>query len=177
MRMLITPLCTHNPVSRVIGTFQGQQLLISRKRISTTSTRLCPPFRPTSASQLASATSTVFTQVQFFANPTQIFADCPFQKPGNVKLRPELLQKHQAYVKEKEGLKEDKPVFLVFHGGSGSSVEDFKEAISYGVVKVNLDTDMQFAYLSGVRDYVLNKKDYLMTQGKKAAKLYNLDYH
>jgi len=85
-------------------------------------------------------------------------------KPGNVKLRPELLQKHQAYVKEKTSSKEDKPVFLVFHGGSGSSVDDFRQAISYGVVKVNLDTDMQFAYLSGVRDYVLTKAEYLKTQ-------------
>lgn len=69
-----------------------------------------------------------------------------------MKLRPELLQKHQQYVKEKTGSKDDKPVFLVFHGGSGSGVKDFQDAISYGVVKVNLDTDMQWAYLSGIRD-------------------------
>jgi len=85
-------------------------------------------------------------------------------KPGNVKLHPELLSKHQNYVKEKINAKEEKPVFLVFHGGSGSSVEEFKAAISYGVVKVNLDTDLQWAYLTGIRDYVLNKKDYIMTQ-------------
>ncbi|KAF9889046.1 Fructose-bisphosphate aldolase 1 [Aspergillus nanangensis] len=85
-------------------------------------------------------------------------------KPGNVRLHPELLQKHQAYVKEKLGSSKDKPVFFVFHGGSGSSKAEFKEAISYGVVKVNVDTDMQYAYLSGVRDYVLNKKDYLLAQ-------------
>lgn len=85
-------------------------------------------------------------------------------KPGNVKLHPELLGKHQAYVKEKIGAKEEKPVFLVFHGGSGSSVQEFKDAISYGVVKVNLDTDLQWAYLTGIRDYVLNKKDYLANQ-------------
>jgi fructose-bisphosphate aldolase class II len=59
-------------------------------------------------------------------------------KPGNVRLHPELLGKHQAYVREKSGSKEEKPVFLVFHGGSGSSVEEFRTAISYGVVKVNL---------------------------------------
>jgi len=82
-------------------------------------------------------------------------------KPGNVQLHPELLAKHQAYVKEKIGAKEDKPVFLVFHGGSGSTKEEYKAAISYGVVKVNVDTDLQFAYLTGVRDYVLKKKDYL----------------
>ncbi|KAF2747375.1 hypothetical protein M011DRAFT_494507 [Sporormia fimetaria CBS 119925] len=85
-------------------------------------------------------------------------------KPGNVKLRPELLQKHQQYVKEKIGAKEDKPVFLVFHGGSGSSVDDFRQAISYGVVKVNLDTDLQWAYLTGVRDYVTSKIEYLNSQ-------------
>jgi len=85
-------------------------------------------------------------------------------KPGNVKLRPELLQKHQEFVKEKTGAKGDKPVFLVFHGGSGSSVDDFRQAIGYGVVKVNLDTDMQYAYLSGVRDYVQSKAGYLQSQ-------------
>jgi len=85
-------------------------------------------------------------------------------KPGNVKLHPELLKKHQAYVKEKENTKEDKPVYLVFHGGSGSTKQEYKDAISYGVVKVNLDTDLQYAYLTGIRDYVLNKKDYLMQQ-------------
>jgi len=84
--------------------------------------------------------------------------------PGNVKLHPELLNKHQNYVKEKTNSKDDKPVFLVFHGGSGSSKEEFRQAIGYGVVKVNLDTDLQWAYLTGVRDYVLNKKEYLMTQ-------------
>jgi fructose-bisphosphate aldolase, class II len=85
-------------------------------------------------------------------------------KPGNVKLRPELLQKHQQYVQEKEGLKDDKPVALVFHGGSGSSKQEFLDAISYGVVKVNVDTDMQFAYTEGIRDYMVNKKDYVSTQ-------------
>ncbi|KAI9831872.1 MAG: Fructose-bisphosphate aldolase 1 [Phylliscum demangeonii] len=85
-------------------------------------------------------------------------------KPGNVRLHPELLGKHQKYVKEKIGAKEDKPVFLVFHGGSGSSKKEYTEAISYGVVKINLDTDLQFAYLTGIRDYILQKKDYLMKQ-------------
>jgi fructose-bisphosphate aldolase class II len=83
-------------------------------------------------------------------------------KPGNVKLHPELLGKHQAYTKEKTGTSEDKPLFLVFHGGSGSSKQEYLTAISYGVVKVNLDTDLQYAYLTGIRDYVLNKKDYVM---------------
>jgi len=85
-------------------------------------------------------------------------------KPGNVKLHPELLEKHQAFVKDKVGKGGDKPVFLVFHGGSGSSKQEYLDAISYGVVKVNLDTDLQYAYLTGIRDYVLNKKDYIMKQ-------------
>ena len=54
-------------------------------------------------------------------------------------------------------------MFLVFHGGSGSSKDEYTKAISYGVVKVNLDTDLQYAYLTGIRDYVLKKKDYIMT--------------
>jgi len=85
-------------------------------------------------------------------------------KPGNVKLRPELLSKHQKYVQEKEGSKDEKPVFLVFHGGSGSELKDYQDAISYGVVKVNLDTDLQWAYTEGIRDYMWNKKDYVSTQ-------------
>lgn len=85
-------------------------------------------------------------------------------KPGNVKLHPELLGKHQAYVKSKLSSPEDKPVFFVFHGGSGSSVDEFRTAISFGVVKVNLDTDLQWAYLSGIRDYVTKNIDYLKTQ-------------
>jgi fructose-bisphosphate aldolase class II len=70
-----------------------------------------------------SAVSPYFSIAAGFGNVHGVY------KPGNVKLRPELLQKHQAYVKEKTGSKEDKPVFLVFHGGSGSSVDDFREVL------------------------------------------------
>ncbi|KAK0668046.1 putative fructose-bisphosphate aldolase : dihydroxyacetone kinase [Cercophora samala] len=84
--------------------------------------------------------------------------------PGNVKLHPELLGKHQAYVKDQLKFSEDKPVFFVFHGGSGSSLADYHTAISHGVVKVNVDTDLQWAYLTGIRDYVTNNIDYLKTQ-------------
>ena len=83
-------------------------------------------------------------------------------KPGNVRLHPELLGKHQEHVKAAISSKDDKPVFFVFHGGSGSSKQEYLDAIGHGVVKVNVDTDMQFAYMSGIRDYMLNKKDYLM---------------
>jgi len=85
-------------------------------------------------------------------------------KPGNVHLHPELLGKHQAFAKEQLKGKDEKPLFLVFHGGSGSTKEEYNKAISFGVVKVNLDTDLQFAYCSGIRDYMLGKKDYLMKQ-------------
>jgi len=105
-----------------------------------------------------SAISPYFSIAAGFGNVHGVY------KPGNVRLHPELLQKHQAYVKEKTSSSKNKPVFFVFHGGSGSSKAEYKEAISYGVVKVNVDTDMQYAYLAGVRDFVLGKKDYLMQQ-------------
>ncbi|AMD20844.1 HDR102Cp [Eremothecium sinecaudum] len=84
-------------------------------------------------------------------------------KPGNVVLSPEILGDHQKYAAEKIGGSESKPLYLVFHGGSGSTQQEFNTAIGNGVVKVNLDTDCQYAYLTGIRDYVLNKKDYIMT--------------
>ncbi|KAL0057231.1 Fructose-bisphosphate aldolase 1 [Marasmius tenuissimus] len=87
-------------------------------------------------------------------------------KPGNVKLQPDLLGKHQAHAKEKIGAnaKSDKPLFLVFHGGSGSTKDEIKTAVVNGVVKMNVDTDTQFAYLAGIRDYCEKKKDYLKSQ-------------
>lgn len=105
-----------------------------------------------------SAISPYFSIAAGFGNVHGVY------KPGNVKLHPELLGKHQAYVKEQTGSKDEKPAFLVFHGGSGSSKAEYSEAISHGVVKVNLDTDLQYAYLTGIRDYVLKKKDYIMSQ-------------
>jgi len=85
-------------------------------------------------------------------------------KPGNVQLKPEILGEHQAYAKKTLGSSSKHPLFLVFHGGSGSTQQEFDTAITNGVVKVNLDTDCQYAYLAGIRDYVLTKKDYLLTQ-------------
>ncbi|GMM31305.1 fructose-bisphosphate aldolase [Martiniozyma asiatica (nom. inval.)] len=84
-------------------------------------------------------------------------------KPGNVVLKPSILGDHQAYAKKQLGSEKDKPLFLVFHGGSGSSQEEFDTGIKNGVVKVNIDTDTQYAYLIGIRDYMLNKKDYVMS--------------
>lgn len=84
-------------------------------------------------------------------------------KPGNVVLRPKILKNSQAYVQEKFGTAEN-PISFVFHGGSGSSLEEIREAISYSVIKMNIDTDLQWAFLSGVRGYYEANRDYLQTQ-------------
>ena len=84
-------------------------------------------------------------------------------KPGNVKLQPKILRDSQLYVQEKFGT-EEKPVDFVFHGGSGSSPEEITEAISYGAVKFNIDTDLQWATWDGVRGYYVKNEGYLQTQ-------------
>ena len=84
-------------------------------------------------------------------------------KPGNVKLTPVILKNSQEYVKHRFQTGEN-PVDFVFHGGSGSTVEEIREAISYGVIKMNIDTDLQFAFTEGIRDYMNSKIDYLRTQ-------------
>lgn len=84
-------------------------------------------------------------------------------KPGNVKLSPIILKNSQSYIQEKYKT-EANPVNFVFHGGSGSSQEDIREAISYGVVKMNIDTDTQWAFWNGVRKYYLAKEAYLQGQ-------------
>ncbi|KAJ1957435.1 Fructose-bisphosphate aldolase 1 [Linderina pennispora] len=85
-------------------------------------------------------------------------------KPGNVVLSPQLLAGHQKYVKEQIKSESDYPLYLVFHGGSGSTEAEINEAVANGVVKMNVDTDTQFAYLEGVRNFILEKKDYLASQ-------------
>lgn len=84
-------------------------------------------------------------------------------KPGNVKLTPVILKNSQEYVSKKFGVPHNS-IDFVFHGGSGSSVEEIREAIGYGVVKMNIDTDLQYAFLEGVRDYIQSKSDYLQGQ-------------
>lgn len=84
-------------------------------------------------------------------------------KPGNVKLTPKILKNSQEYVSKKFGVGHNH-IDFVFHGGSGSSVEEIREAISYGVIKMNIDTDMQYAFTSGVRDYMKEKEAYLQSQ-------------
>jgi fructose-bisphosphate aldolase class II len=80
-----------------------------------------------------------------------------------VKLTPKILDNSQKYIVEKYKTA-DKPVDFVFHGGSGSSPEEIKEAISYGVIKMNIDTDTQWAFWDGVREYEAKYHDYLQGQ-------------
>lgn len=84
-------------------------------------------------------------------------------KPGNVELKPEILDNSQKYVSEKFNLPA-KHLDFVFHGGSGSSLEDIREAISYGVIKMNIDTDTQWATWEGVLDYYKANEGYLQSQ-------------
>jgi fructose-bisphosphate aldolase class II len=103
------------------------------------------------------AISPEFTIAAAFGNVHGVY------KPGNVKLTPKILDNSQKYVQEKFGTSE-KPVNFVFHGGSGSTLEEIREAISYGVIKMNIDTDLQFAYTEGIRDYMNSNIEYLRTQ-------------
>lgn len=84
-------------------------------------------------------------------------------KPGNVILRPDILNNSQKYIEQKHNT-DKKPVDFVFHGGSGSSLADIKEAIEYGVIKMNIDTDTQWSFWDGVRKYEALNKDYLQAQ-------------
>jgi fructose-bisphosphate aldolase class II len=84
-------------------------------------------------------------------------------KPGNVKLTPVILKNSQDYVQNKYQTGHN-PIDFVFHGGSGSTLEEIREAISYGVIKMNIDTDLQFAFTEGIRDYMTSKIEYLRTQ-------------
>ena len=104
-----------------------------------------------------SQVSDQFTVAAAFGNVHGVY------KPGNVKLTPKILKNSQEFVSQKYGV-EHNNIDFVFHGGSGSTVAEITEAIGYGVIKMNIDTDMQYAFMSGVRDYVQNKSDYLQQQ-------------
>ncbi len=84
-------------------------------------------------------------------------------KPGNVKLTPKILDNSQKYIEEKLGT-QPKPVNFVFHGGSGSSKAEIREAIGYGVIKMNIDTDTQWAFWDGIRTFEQKNHDYLQSQ-------------
>ena len=101
--------------------------------------------------------SPYFTIAASFGNVHGVY------KPGNVKLTPIILKNSQEFIQSKHQSKAN-PVNFVFHGGSGSSTEEIREAIGYGVIKMNIDTDMQWAFWDGVSSYVEKNKDYLRSQ-------------
>jgi len=105
-----------------------------------------------------SKVSDKFTVAAAFGNVHGVY------KPGNVKLQPVILKNSQDYIKEKFGLSAEKPVNFVFHGGSGSSPAEIEEAISYGAIKMNIDTDMQWAFWEGIKDYYKANEGYLQSQ-------------
>jgi len=104
-----------------------------------------------------SKVSSMFTIAASFGNVHGVY------KPGNVVLTPSILDNSQKYIQEKFNTAE-KPVDFVFHGGSGSTLEEIREGIEYGVIKMNMDTDTQWAYWDGVRNYVAQYHAYLQGQ-------------
>ncbi|AUC16213.1 class II fructose-bisphosphate aldolase [Tenacibaculum sp. SZ-18] len=98
-----------------------------------------------------------FTVAAAFGNVHGVY------KPGNVKLTPKILKNSQEYVSKKYNVPSN-TIDFVFHGGSGSTVEEIRESIGYGVIKMNIDTDLQFAFNEGIRDYMTDKIEYLKTQ-------------
>ena len=99
-----------------------------------------------------------FTVAAAFGNVHGVY------KPGNVKLQPVILKNSQDFVKEKFNLSPEKPINFVFHGGSGSSQEEIREAISYGAIKMNIDTDMQWAFWEGILGYYKANEHFLQAQ-------------
>ena len=108
--------------------------------------------------QLSQVPNAAFTCAASFGNVHGVYA------PGNVELKPEILHNTQKYISEKIGGDEEKPMLFVFHGGSGSSVEDIQFAIEAGVIKMNIDTDTQWAFWDGIRAYEAKHHDYLQGQ-------------
>src|SRR5215212_5410993 len=96
----------------------------------------------------------LFTVAAAFGNVHGVYS------PGNVELRPEILRNSQTYI-ETELATVAKPVYFVFHGGSGSPQHQIREAIGYGAIKMNIDTDLQYAYWEGVRDFYKKNEDFL----------------
>jgi len=108
--------------------------------------------------QLSQVPNGAFTCAASFGNVHGVYA------PGNVELRPVILHNSQKYIQEKLGSDETKPMRFVFHGGSGSSTEDIQYAIEAGVIKMNIDTDTQWAFWDGLREYEAKYHDYLQGQ-------------
>merc|ERR1712146_381219 len=108
--------------------------------------------------KLASVEGGAFTVAAAFGNVHGVYS------PGNVKLEPQILHNTQKFISEKLGDGNAKPVSFVFHGGSGSSTEDIQYAIKAGVIKMNIDTDTQWAFWDGVNSYQKKNADYLQAQ-------------
>jgi fructose-bisphosphate aldolase class II len=104
-----------------------------------------------------SKVSSQFTVAAAFGNVHGVY------KPGNVKLTPKILKNSQEYISQKHNLPEN-TVDFVFHGGSGSTQAEIEESIGYGVIKMNIDTDLQFAFTEGIRDYMNDQVEYLRNQ-------------
>ena len=104
------------------------------------------------------AVSDNFTVAAAFGNVHGVY------KPGNVVLTPKILLNSQKHIQEKYNTASDNPVNFVFHGGSGCSTEEIREAIGYGAIKMNIDTDQQWAFWTGVRDYYESRAGYMQTQ-------------
>ena len=98
-----------------------------------------------------------FTVAAAFGNVHGVY------RPGNVKLTPVILDNSQKYIQDKFNT-DEKPINFVFHGGSGSSFDEIREAISYGAIKMNIDTDLQWGFTTGVRDYFNEYGEYVKTQ-------------
>jgi fructose-bisphosphate aldolase class II len=99
----------------------------------------------------------LFTVAAAFGNVHGVY------KPGNVELRPEILRNSQEYI-QKEFQTGPKPVYFVFHGGSGSPQHQIREAISYGAIKMNIDTDLQWSFWEGIKDFYKKNEAYLQGQ-------------
>lgn len=99
----------------------------------------------------------LFTVAAAFGNVHGVYS------PGNVELRPEILKNSQDYI-ERELKTGTKPVYFVFHGGSGSPQHQIREAISYGAIKMNIDTDLQWAFWEGVQQFYTKNEAYLQGQ-------------
>jgi len=108
--------------------------------------------------QLSEVPNAMFTCAASFGNVHGVYA------PGNVELKPIILHNSQKFIQEQLGTSDTKPMSFVFHGGSGSSVEDIRYAIEAGVIKMNIDTDTQWAFWDGIRGYEAKNRDYLQGQ-------------
>lgn len=121
-----------------------------------------PPPQPEEVYEVYTALNAVkggrFTIAAAFGNVHGVYS------PGNVQLTPEILHNCQKYIKEKDSCDAEKPATFVFHGGSGSSREDIRYAIEAGTVKMNIDTDTQWAFWDGLRSYEAEFRPYLQGQ-------------